>query len=368
MLTIPFVDLRAQYGVLREDLREAIDGVLAAGTYILGPNVSAFEHEFADFVGAPHAIGCGNGGDALEMVMRLWGARAGDEIIVPANSWIATASAATMYGAKPVFADTDARTFTIDPADVERKITFRTKAIVVSHLYGMPADMDALLRVARPRGIRVLEDCTQAHGARVDGHRVGTFGTAATFSFHPEQNLGAYGDAGAIVVNRDDDAETLRRIGNGGRLAEDDFRIEGRNSRLDELQAAILRVKLRRLDDWVEARQRHAARYLAQLADLSLTLPFVPGYAEPVWHSFVVLIGNRDGARHALAGEQIETRVPYPVALPFLPPFAHMRHTQDQFPVAHAHANAALSLPMYAELTDAQVDRVCDALRRFLTA
>ncbi len=367
-MRIPFVDLQAQYASLRHDIDAAIRGVLEAGTFILGPNVSAFEREFADFVGAPHAIGCGNGSDALEMVLRAWGARAGDEIIVPANSWIAAVTSSTLYGAKPVFADTDAQTYTIDPVDVERKITFRTKAIVVSHLYGMPADMDAILRVARPRGIKVLEDCTQAHGARVDGHRVGTFGTAATFSFHPEQNLGAYGDAGAVVVNRDDDADLLRRIGNAGRLADDDYRIEGRNSRLDELQATILRVKLRHLDHWVEARQRHATRYLSQLAGLPLTLPRVPPYAEPAWHSFSILCPKRDGLREALAREGIETRVHAPVALPFLPPFAHMRHLPEHFPAAHAHAETVVSLPMYAELTDVQIDRVCEATRQFLTA
>ena len=360
---VPFVDLKAQYQSLRDDIGVAINHVFEGGVYANGPNVTAFEREFADYVGTPNAIGCANGSDALELVFRSWGTRAGDEIIVPANAWITAVSSATMYGAKPVFVDVDEHTGTLDPVDVERKITFRTKAIVVVHTFGVPADMDAILRVARPRGIRVLEDCAQSLGARIDGHQVGTIGAAATFSFRPDKTLGAYGDGGAIVVNRDEDAELLRRIGHSGQAFENDHRMEGRNSRLDELQAAVLRVKLRHLDDWVDARRRHAARYRAQLAGLPLTLPTVPKFAEPSWQIFAIRVEHRDGLREALAREQIETHVHYPVALPFVPAYAYLRHTPEQFPVAYARQSTLVSLPMYAELSDEQIDHVCAVVR-----
>lgn len=366
--TIPFVDLKAQYHALKHEITPAIEQVLEAANYILGPNVDAFEREFADFVGSSHAVACANGSDALEMVFRAWGIGPDDEVIVPANTWITSVSSATMYGARPVFADTHPDTFTIDPADIERKITARTKAIVAVHLYGMPADMDAIMQIAQSRNIRVLEDCAQSHGARHHGRHVGTIGEASTWSFYPGKNLGAYGDAGAIIVNDAAEAELLHRIGNHGQLVKHDHRMEGRNSRLDEIQAAILRVKLRRLGDWVEARRRHAKRYMEQLAGLPLTLPVIPTFAEPSWHIFAIRVKDRDGLRAALASEQIETNVHYPVALPFVPAYAYLNPSPDDFPVAREQTANVVALPMYAELTNEQIDRVCAAVRRFLTA
>ena len=365
-MTIPFLDLKAQYCALQGEMTVAIRGVLEEANFILGPNVHSFEREFADFVGAPHVVGCANGSDALEMVFRAWSVGPGDEVIVPANTWITSVSSATMYGATPVFADTLPDSYTLDPADVERKITPRTKAIVAVHLYGIPADMHTLLQLARPRGIRVLEDCAQAHGARIGGQHVGTFGDAATFSFYPGKNLGAYGDAGAIAVSDGDHAELLRRIGNHGQLVKHDHRMEGRNSRLDELQAAILRVKLRYLDEWIDARRRHAQRYLAQLRGLPVTLPVAPPGTQPSWHIFPIRVHDRNGLRAALTTEQIETNVHYPVALPFVPAYAHLGHTPGDFPVARDQTSHVVALPMYAELTNEQIDRVCDAVKRFV--
>lgn len=362
---IPFVDLRAQYAALRSEIRGCIDAVLEDGVFILGPNVEAFEREFAAYIDAPQVVGCANGSDALEMVVRAWRLGPGDEVLVPANTWITTASAATTAGATPVFVDTDPATYTIDPRRIEEKITSRTKAIAVVHLYGLAADLDAILHIARAHGLRVLEDCAQAQGTRFRDRHVGTFGDASTFSFYPGKNLGAYGDAGAIATRDAGVAELVRRIGNHGQLVKHDHRMEGRNSRLDELQAAILRVKLARLAEWVAARQRHAQRYLAQLRGLPLTLPVVPDYADHAWHIFAVRTPERDALRAALAAQGIETNVHYPVALPLVPAYAHLGGRASDYPVAHEQTSTVMALPMYPELTDDLIDHVCAAVRRF---
>lgn len=365
---IPFVDLKAQYRALKPEIDRCISQVLEAAVFILGPNVAAFEREFASYIGAEHVIGCANGSDALELVFRAWQVGPGDEVLIPANTWITSASSATMYGATPVFVDTDPRYFTIDVGKIEEKITSRTRAIVPVHLYGMPADMRAIMGIARRHGLKVLEDCAQGHGVRYDGHHVGTFGDAATFSFYPGKNLGAYGDGGAIATNDDELAALLRRLGNHGQEVKHDHRIEGRNSRLDELQAAILRVKLQHLPEWVNARRRRASQYLERLAGLPLALPQLPPCAEPSWHIFAVRTPQRDALRAALRAENIETNVHYPVALPLVPAYSHLGGTPAQFPVAHEQTSTVTALPMYAELTEAMVDRVCDVIVRFFAA
>lgn len=362
---IPFVDLRAQYRAIEDEIDAAIKGVLEGGTFILGPNVSAFEREFAQFIGAQHVLGCANGSDALEMVYKAWGIGPGDEVIVPANTWITTVSAATMYGATPVFVDT-AVDFTIDVGAIERRITARTKVLVPVHLYGLPANMDAIMELAHRYNLRVLEDCAQAHGTYYNGKHVGTIGDAGTFSFYPGKNLGAYGDAGAIAVNDDETAELLRRIGNHGQLVKHDHRMEGRNSRLDELQAAILRVKLRHLPDWLKARTKNAQYYVEGLSDLPLGLPTVPDYARPSWHIFAVRHPRRDALRATLAREQIESNVHYPVALPLVPAYKYLGVTPAIVPIAHEQTQTVAALPMYAELTFGQIDRVCDVVRSFV--
>lgn len=362
---VPFVDLRAQYRSIEGEIDGAIKGVLERGAFILGPNVEEFEREFAKFLGARHVIGCANGSDALEMVYRAWGIKPGDEVIVPANTWITTVSAATMYGARPVFVDT-CEDFTIDVTAIERHITPRTKVIAAVHLYGMPANMGPIMDIAKRYNLRVLEDCAQAHGTLFSGRHVGTIGHAGTFSFYPSKNLGAYGDAGAIAVNDDETADLLRRLGNHGQKVKHDHRIEGRNSRLDEIQAAILRVKLRYLPSWVQARTAHSREYIERLSGLPLSLPSDPSWGTSSWHIFAVRHRDRDSLRIALAQNGIESNVHYPMALPLVPAYSHLGLTHRDVPVAYEQTNTVVALPMFAELSRRQIDKVASVVRKFI--
>ena len=364
--TIPFVDLRAQYESLKEELQGAIQGVLERSDYVRGAEVTRFEEEFAEFVGARHCISCGNGSDAIELILEAWNIGPGDEVIVPAITWITTASAASRRGAKVVFVDLDPQYYTMDLSKVAAAITPRTKVVIPVHLYGLPVEMDGLLALTRPLGIRVLEDCAHAHGARYKGRRVGAFGNAAAFSFYPGKNLGAYGDAGAITTEDDKLAVLLRRLGNHGTLAKHDHEIEGRNSRLDTLQAAILRVKLRHLQRWVELRRQHAQSYIEILRGASLQVPVWPAHSEHAFHVFAIQISGRDELREHLKQGGIESNIHYPVPLPLVPAYmAKQRATAEEFPVAFAQSQRLVSLPMFPELTRPVIQRVCDEVKRF---
>lgn len=362
-MKVPFVDLKAQYLGLKHELDSAISSVVGETAFISGRYADAFEKSFAEYIGVSHCVACANGTDAIEIALEAVGVKPGDEVIVPANTWISTAEAVTTVGATPVFCDSDAKTYNIDPARIEEKITPKTTAIIPVHLYGLPAEMYAIMQIARRHGLKVIEDCAQAHGATYHGRRVGSFGDAATFSFYPSKNLGAFGDAGGIVTNDSEIAAVARLIANHGQVAKNRHSIEGRNSRLDGIQAAVLSVKLPHLEGWIEARRSHASLYRELLAGTGIVRPVEPEGLRHTYHLYIVQVAGRDAIQQRLADLGIETGVHYPTALPFMEAYAGRGQSPADFPVAHAQMGQLLSLPMYAELTDEMIAVVCRELR-----
>lgn len=364
--TVPFADLYAQYLSIKPEIDDAIGGVIRDSAFIRGPYVEAFEREYAAAIGVEHCVSCANGTDALYIAMHALGVRPGDEVITTAHSWIATSETITQAGGKVVFCDTDAETFTIDPARIEEKITARTVGIIPVHLYGQAADMDPILAIADRHKLWVIEDCAQAHLARYKGRTVGSLGQAATFSFYPGKNLGAMGDAGAVVTVDAALAERMAMYARHGGLRKGEHRVEGINSRLDGLQAAILSVKLPHLAGWTRRRQVLAARYDALLADLpGLRLPTVAEGREHVYHLYVVRHSRRDELAARLAAQGVQTVINYPVALPFLPAYSRLAHTPEEFPHAWQHQSSVLSLPLFPEMSETQQDHVADVVRGF---
>jgi len=364
---VPFADLHAQYLSIKDEIDAAIHSVIRTSAFIRGPEVEQFEEEFARMIGIQHCISCGNGTDALYIALRALGVKDGAEVIAPAHSWISTAETITQAGGRVVFCDSDSTSYTISPSDIESKITPRTVGIVPVHLYGQPADMDPILAIARKRGLWVLEDCAQAHLAKYKGRMVGTFGDAATFSFYPGKNLAAMGDAGAIVTSKAALAEQMAKFARHG--GKPDHMIEGINSRMDGLQAAILRVKMRHLIGWTSRRQALAREYCRLLADIAdLSLPVVASGREHVWHLYVVQHARRDELAGYLAGRNIQTNINYPVALPFLPAYSRLNHSPEDFPNAHGQQSRILSLPIFPEMTPAQMEVVVDAISGFSRA
>jgi dTDP-4-amino-4,6-dideoxygalactose transaminase len=363
-MSIPFVDLHAQYLSLKDGIDAAIARTIADSSFVRGPDVEAFESEYAALMQARHCVSAANGTDTLYIAMHALGVRPGDEVIVPAQTWISTSETVGQHGAKAVFVDIDPVTHTIDPALIEAAITDRTVGIIPVHLYGQAADMDPIMAVAKTRGLWVLEDCAQAHLATYKGRQVGTFGDVASWSFYPGKNLGAMGDAGAATTDSDDLAYKMARFARHGGIRKGDHEIEGINSRLDGLQAAILRVKLPHLADWTARRRAVAARYDELLAN-------IPGVATPmegemrghVYHLYVIESDDRDTLQAALKARGVPTVINYRRALPFLPAYADRGHTAADFPVAHRMQERILSLPIFAELTQDQQDRVAAALR-----
>src|SRR5918997_2085576 len=311
-MKVPFLDLKALYLELKEELDIAYQRVMYSGWYVLGREVKTFEQEFASYCQVKHCIGVGNGLEALHLTLRAYGIGEGDEVIVPANTYIATWLAVSYAGARPVPVEPEERTYNLDPERVEAAITPRTRALIPVHLYGQPADMDALNDIAAPYGLKVIEDAAQAHGARYKDRRVGTLADAAGFSFYPGKNLGAIGDGGAVVTDDPGLADEVRLLRNYGSRVKYHNEAKGFNSRLDELQAALLRVKLTMLDGWNARRRALATEYLEALNSAPITLPFVPGWAEPVWHLFVVRHPQRDALQKHLAGGGIGTLIHYP--------------------------------------------------------
>jgi dTDP-4-amino-4,6-dideoxygalactose transaminase len=366
MTRVPFADLHAQYLTIRAEIDDAIADVIRTSAFIRGPHVERFEREFAEATGAAFCVSCANGTDSLYIAMRALGVGPGDEVIVPAHSWISTSETVTQTGATVVFCDTDAKTYTIDPREIEAKVTSRTVGIIPVHLYGQPADMTAVMAIAERRKLWVIEDCAQAHLARIDGRGVGSFGVAASYSFYPGKNLGAMGDAGAITTSDAKLAEKMAMFARHGGLRKGDHQIEGVNSRLDGLQAAVLSVKLRHLGNWTQRRRDLAKHYGEVLAGIEgLCLPAVAAEREPVWHLYVVEHARRDALAEHLARGGIQTVINYPVALPFLPAYERFGHRPEDFPVAHAAQSRILSLPLFAEMTSAQTAAVGDAIRAF---
>lgn len=366
-MKIPFADLRPLHAEVREDLDAAYRAVMASGWYVLGEEVARFEEEFAAYCGARHCITVGNGLDALHLILRGYGIGQGDEVIVPATTFIATWLAVTYCGATPVPVECDPRTYNLDPRRLPAAITAQTRAVIPVHLTGQPAEMAPILEAARRHGIKVVEDAAQAHGARYRARRAGGLADAAAFSFYPVKNLGALGDAGAVVTDDPDLGERIRALRNYGAAEKYRHTVKGFNSRLDELQAAFLRVKLRRLDTWNARRRALAARYLSELGGLDgLVLPTVAAGCEPVWHLFIVRHARRDDLRTHLAAQGIETLLHYPIPPHRTEAYADRGWPAGSFPLAEEFARTCLSLPMGTHLSDAQVDHVVGAVTGFM--
>jgi dTDP-4-amino-4,6-dideoxygalactose transaminase len=366
MHTLPFLDLLAPHVELRAELQAAFTRVLDSGWYILGEEVEAFEAEFAAYCEAEHCVGVGNGLDALHLILRACGVGAGDEVIVPSNTYIATWLSVTYSGARPVPVEPDDQTYNLDPGKIEAAITPATKAIMPVHLYGQPADMDAINGIADRYGLKVIEDAAQAHGARYRGRRVGGLGTAAGFSFYPGKNLGALGDGGAIVTNDAILAQKLRVLRNYGSRVKYHNEVRGFNSRLDELQAALLRVKLPMLDEWNARRRVVATRYKECLASSGLVLPTVPEWAEPVWHLFVVRHRDRNILQEGLQDAGIGTMIHYPVPPHLQPAYEDLGWCKGSFPLSEAIHREVLSLPMGAHVKNEEQLRVVKQLQLLL--
>jgi len=360
-MKIPFLDLGDAYRELKEDIDAAVARSLASGYYIGGPELDAFEEDYARYCNARYAVGVANGLDALHLTLRAMGIGPGDEVIVPSNTYIASWLAVSQCGATPVPVEPVAATYNLDPARVEMAITPRTKAIMPVHLYGQAADLDPILAIARKHDLRILEDGAQAHGARYKGVRLGAHGDAVAWSFYPGKNLGAMGDGGAVTTNDPVLADRLRALRNYGSHVKYVNEVQGYNSRLDPIQAAILRVKLAHLDDWNARRARIAARYQEGLAGTSLILPFVPDWAEPVWHLYVVQDPDRVALQEALAAEGIGTLIHYPIPPHLQAAYAQLGYAKGAFPIAERIHEQVLSLPISPTMSLDQADKVIDA-------
>jgi dTDP-4-amino-4,6-dideoxygalactose transaminase len=355
---IHFVDLKAQYQAIKEEVNAAIERVLVRADFVFGEDVKLFEDEFAAFCKAPHCLSVSDGTDALNLALRACGIGPGDEVITCTHTFIATVLAIHLTGAKPVLVDCDPQYYTIDPEQVARAITPRTKAILPIHLYGQPADMDPLLELARAHKLHVIEDACQAHGAEYKGRRCGTLGDIAAFSFYPGKNLGAYGDGGAVVTTRKELADEVWLLRNYGQRVKYEHICKGFNSRLDTLQAAILRVKLRRLEQWTEARRSIAAKYDALLANSKMALPKTAPYSRHVHHLYVVQAPDRKKLQAALDAANIVYTIHYPIPVHLQPAFADLGYRAGNFPVSENLAQHVISLPMFAELTEPEIERV----------
>ncbi|WP_455201303.1 DegT/DnrJ/EryC1/StrS family aminotransferase [Kaarinaea lacus] len=364
-IVVPFLDLHATYRELKDELDAAYQRFMESGWYILGEEVEAFEEEFASYCGAKYCVGVSNGLDALKLGLQAVGIKEGDEVIVPSNTYIATWLAVSQTGATPVPVEPDIKTCNIDPQSIEKAITGKTKAILPVHLYGQPADMDPILEIAARHGLLVVEDAAQAHGAKYKDRVIGSIGHVTAFSFYPTKNLGAFGDAGAVTTNDSRIAEKVRILRNYGLKEKNYNEVKGYNCRLDEQQAAFLRVKLKKLDEWNGRRRALASQYLAGLEKVAnLVLPYVPDSMEPVWHVFAICHPKRDELQAHLNSAGIGTLIHYP-----LPPHKSEAYIKDQdwgtFPIAEEIANTILSLPMGPHISPEKIDLVIEALRSF---
>lgn len=365
-MNVPFADLHAQYLTIKDGIDAAIANVIQTSAFIRGPYVQKFEQAFAATMQLKHCVSCANGTDSLYIAMHGLGVKPGDEVIAPAHSWISTTETITQAGGNVVFCDTDAHTYTIDPAQIEAKITPRTVGIIPVHLYGQPADMGAIMAIARKYKLWVIEDCAQAHLAQWQGQQVGTFGNAASFSFYPGKNLGAMGDAGAVCTNDDALAARMAMFARHGGLTKGEHHMEGINSRLDGLQAAILSVKLPHLAGWTRRRQELATSYGVLLQGIEgLQLPMSAHGREHVFHLYVIQHEKRDALAAHLNGLGIQTVISYPTALPFLPAYARLNHQASDFPNAYCNQSRILSIPIFPEMTRAQQEAVAKAIRSF---
>jgi dTDP-4-amino-4,6-dideoxygalactose transaminase len=362
-MKIPLVDLVAQYQSIRDEIEQAIRGVLESGVFILGPNVAAFEAEIAAYLGVRYAVGVASGTDALLLTLRAYGVGPGDEVIVPAYTFFATAEVVSQVGATPVFVDIDPRTYCLDVKQLEAKISARTKAIIPVHLYGHPADMAPILELAKKHGLKVIEDNAQALGAEYRGRRTGSLGDAGCLSFFPSKTLGGYGDGGMVVTNDPALAEIVRKLRTHGWRVKYHPEVIGYNSRLDELQAAILRVKLRHLDAWNERRRKIAEQYRALLAGNGIELPWEAPYARHVYHLYVIRVKEREAVQDRLKAMGIASAVYYPKPLHLVEPYRDLGYGRGSFPEAERAAEETLAIPLYPEMTDDQIEAVASAVK-----
>jgi len=365
-MIIPFVDLKAQYESIKPQIDRAIANVITDTTFIGGKYVKEFEQEFARLYGVKHVISCANGTDSLYIIMKMLGIGAGDEVIAVANSWISSSETITQAGARPVFVDVHPEYYSLDESQLESKITSRTRALIAVHLQGQVCAMDAVKSVCDRHGIYLIEDCAQSHFSEYKGKRAGLFGTAASFSFYPGKNLGAYGDAGCIITNDDALAEKCRMYARHGALKKHQHQIEGINSRMDSMQAAILSAKLPYILEWTEKRISNALLYNRYLKGiLQIVLPVLRPDTKHSYHLFVIRAEQRNALVEYLSQQGIETSVHYPTALPNLPAYKYLAHTPTDFPVASRLQDAILSLPMYPELTEDMIQQVANSIKVF---
>lgn len=364
-MNIPFVDLKIQYARIKNEIDFAMQGVIASTAFIGGKYCKQFEEEFAQYIGAYHCIGVGNGTDALYIALKSLGVSKGDEVITAANSFIATSEAITLAGAKVVFVDCDKETYNMDVSKIEQFVTEKTRAIIPVHLYGQPVKMDLVWEIAKKHNLYIIEDAAQAHGAKYKNKNVGTLGDIACFSFFPGKNLGAYGDGGAIVTNNSDMAKKARMFANHGRIEKYNHEVEGTNSRLDGLQAAILSVKLKYLEDWTSRRNSVAKSYNLGLQG-DVVIPTCMDDVRHAYHLYVVRVKKRAEIQKLLLEKGISTGVHYPIPLPFLKAYEHLGYEPEDFPVAHQYKDELLSLPIHGDMDDEQVKYVIDTFNEII--
>jgi dTDP-4-amino-4,6-dideoxygalactose transaminase len=365
-MNVPFVNMALQYELIRPEVDKAINTVLASGVLIGGSLVSEFEKKFATECGVTHCIGLGNATDGLFLSLKALGIGSGDEVITPAWSWISSAEVISLTGAKVVFADVDPQHFNLTSKSIAEKISPRTKAVILVHLYGQMADVVEIAALCKHKNIQLIEDCSQAHFSKFKTHFAGVIGACGVFSFYPTKNMGAFGDAGCIITNSDNLAEKLRRLANHGGLSKDDHAIEGFNSRLDTLQAAVLQVKLKYIHAWNKLRAQHASVYFSELKTVrSIELPVVRSDDQHTFHLFVIKASNRNELKNFLALNGVQTIIHYPKALPFEPAYQLFNHNSVDFPVATALQDSVLSLPVSHEITTDQILHVCKLIKQF---
>lgn len=369
-MKVAFVDLKQQYHSLKNEMDKAIFSIIEQTSFIGGEPIRSFESQFAKALGVKHCIGVGNGTDAIYIALKMLGVGSGDEVITTAASWISTSETISQTGATPVFVDIHPEEYTIDVAQIEAKISSRTKAIIPVHFYGQAARISEIRALCDKHHIFLIEDCAQSHFTKEGGRNVGTFGHAATFSFYPGKNLGAYGDAGAVVTNDDELAQKMRMYANHGALKKHAHEMEGINSRLDTLQAAILNVKLPHIHEWNQKRRANAAVYTQLLGamNLPLRLPLVRENTEHTFHLYVVQTPLRNELKSFLEAHGVQAAIHYPTALPNLKAYEYLGHQPSEFPVANIWQQQSLSLPMYPELTTEEIEYVCDKIRKFFAA
>ena len=364
-MNIPFASFEIMHSEIKEEFLQDFQRILQSNWFIKGKEDKRFEHIFAEYIGRKFCIGCGNGLDAIMLSLKALGISSGDEVIVPSNTFIATALAVSYTGATPIFVEPRLDTYNINPELIEKAITSKTKAIIPVHLYGQPAEMTDIKKIAKDYNLFVVEDCAQAHGATYYGQKIGTFGDLGAFSFYPGKNLGALGDAGAVVTDNDDLAEIVRALGNYGSKEKYDHIYQGNNSRLDEIQAAFLSTKLRYLDKWNQERKRIAARYMREIVNPDIILPYIVDGADPVWHVFAIRCKKRDQLEQYLKEKGIETNKHYPIPLHLQKAYVGLKISKGTYPIAEEISVTELSIPMYYGMSDDQVHYVIDCINGF---